>query len=62
MIPRRIRFDRMTPAELAIRAAEVAVEEMGADVLLTEAIMLLQRAREKVADYVDRNLEQGSPA
>lgn len=53
-IPRRIRIDLMTPAELAIRDAVIAVEEVGADPLLTEAVILLQRAREKVADFVDR--------
>lgn len=53
-IPRRIRIDLMTPAELAIRNAMLAVEEVGADPLLTDAVILLQQARDKVADYVDR--------
>lgn len=53
-IPRRIRLDLNTPAELAIRAAIDAVEAAGAHVLLTEAVILLSQAREKVADYVDR--------
>jgi hypothetical protein len=44
----------MTPAELAIRSAIDAVEVVGADVLLTDAVILLQQAREKVADYVDK--------
>jgi hypothetical protein len=34
----------------------MAVEELGADVLLTEAVVLLDQARTKVADYVDRDL------
>jgi hypothetical protein len=51
----------MTPAELAIRAAVQAVEEAGCDVLLTDAVILLGHAREKVADYVDRmNPERAS--
>lgn len=52
-IPRRICLDRMTPAELAIYNAVEAVERVGADILLTEAVILLQQARDKVADYVD---------
>lgn len=52
-IPRRIDLQRMTPAELAIRVATLAVEEVGAHPLLTEAVILLGQAREKVADYVD---------
>lgn len=53
--PRRNRVDLYTPAELAIRAAVFAVEEAGCDPLLTEAVNLLQEAREKVADYVERD-------
>lgn len=52
-IPRRACLDHMTPAELAIRNAQIAVDEAGADVLLTEAGDLLSEAREKVADFVD---------
>lgn len=52
-IPRRIRLDRMTPAELAIRDAVLAVETVGADTRLTNAVIKLQEARELVADYVD---------
>src|SRR5687767_12736101 len=52
-IPRRIRLDHMTPAELAIRAAVEAVEMAGADPLLTEAATLLSRAQSRVADFVD---------
>lgn len=54
-IPRRIDINRMTPAELAIRNAIGVVEEAGCHPLLTEAVVLLGRAKEKVADYVDRN-------
>lgn len=52
-IPRRIRIDLMTPAELAITEAIRVVELMGADVRLTEAVILLGQARDRVADYVD---------
>jgi hypothetical protein len=53
-IPRRIRIDLMTPAELAIRNAMAEVEKAGADVLLTDAVILLQQAQNKVADFVDQ--------
>ena len=52
-MPRRCRVDLMTPAELAIRNAMQSVEAAGADVRLTQAVILLETARERVADYVD---------
>lgn len=52
-IPRRARLDLNTPAEIAIREAMLAVEDVGAHPLLTEAADLLGKARNKVADYVD---------
>lgn len=52
-IPRRCRIDLMTPAELAIRNAAIAVEALAADPRLTEAVVLLGKAQDKVADFVD---------
>lgn len=52
--PRRARLELMTQAELAIRDAIRAVEEMPADEGLTEAVTLLMRAQSAVADFVDR--------
>lgn len=52
-IPRRARIDLMAPAELAIRNAVQAVEEMPPHVLLTEAVTLLGKAKDKVADFVE---------
>lgn len=52
-IPRRAQLELNTPAELAIRGAIQAVEEVGVDPLLTDAVVLLGLAREKVADYTD---------
>lgn len=52
-IPRRINVSRWTPAEHAISAAMRAVEEMGADPALTDAVVLLEQAKSRVADYVD---------
>lgn len=54
-ISRRIDIKRNTPAELAIREAVHAVEMTGAHPLLTDAVILLDQARGKVADYVDGN-------
>lgn len=51
--PRRIQFDLMTPAEVAIHNATQEVEKLPADPMLTEAVMLLKRALDKVADFVD---------
>ena len=52
--PRHINIDRMTEAELAIRWAVLAVEAAGADVRLTDAVVLLGEARDAVSDYVDK--------
>lgn len=60
-IPRRARLDLNTPAELAIRSAMAAVEEAGADPRLTDAVVLLDRARNIVADYVDAAPARAAP-
>lgn len=52
-IPRRARIDKFVPAEKAIYDAVQAVEAMAADTRLTDAVVLLQQARSKVADFVD---------
>ncbi len=52
-MPRRNRIYEFCPAEKAIWDATQKVEEMGAHPLLTDAVILLGRAREKVADFVD---------
>lgn len=53
VVPRRNRIDLNTPAEMAIRAAVDAVEILRADSRLTEIVLMLDRAREKLADFVD---------
>lgn len=58
MIPRRSYVERLTPAELAIRDAISAVENAGCDPLLTEAVILLQNAKDKVSDFVDREAKE----
>jgi hypothetical protein len=52
-IPRRIQMEKMCPAELAILEAVGVVEGMGCDPRLTDAVILLGKARDKVADFVD---------
>ena len=52
-IPRRIDINRYVPAETAIREAILRVEAMPADVRLTDAVVLLSRAKDKVADFID---------
>ncbi|MBD1864302.1 MULTISPECIES: hypothetical protein [Trichocoleus] len=55
-MPRRSRVDLLAPAELAIHEAMIAVENAGAHPLLTEAVLLLGQAKNKVADHIE--LEQ----
>lgn len=52
-IPRRNQIDLYSPAEIAISEAMKEVEKSGCDVRLTDAIMLLEKAKSKVADYID---------
>lgn len=51
--PRRADVLRWIPAEHAIQAAIDAVEAAGADSRLTDAVILLTKARRSVADFVD---------
>ena len=53
-IPRRNRLDLAVPAEVAIRRAMHEVEISGCDVLLTESVVLLESALNKVADFVEK--------
>jgi len=51
--PRRCQIYLRTPAESVISEAIAAVEGFGCDPRLTEASVLLQRARDLVADFVE---------
>ena len=51
--PRRNDITQQTPAERAIREAVLRVEEAGCHPLLTDAVVLLQQAKDKVADWVE---------
>lgn len=55
-LPRRNYVDLMVPAEKAILEAIRAVEELPADVRLTDAVILLGHAKDKVSDFVDRDV------
>ena len=55
-IPRKIRHDLHTPAEIAITKAMEAVEIAGCDMRLTEAVCLLEEARSKVSSFIDEEL------
>ena len=52
-LPRRAQLNLLTPAERDIMTAVQAVEATGADVRLTDSVVLLQAARDSVADFVD---------
>jgi hypothetical protein len=51
--PRRQRINLYTPAEKAIAEAVDVVERAGCHPLLTDAVVLLQQAKDKVADFVE---------
>ncbi|MES2379729.1 MAG: hypothetical protein V4538_01720 [Bacteroidota bacterium] len=52
-VPRRAKLYMLTTPEKAIYNAVMEVEKIGADVRLTNAVNLLQQAKELVADFVD---------
>jgi hypothetical protein len=57
VIPRRNRIDLNTPAEKSIYYAIQEVENIGADVKLTEAVILLIKAKDLISDYVDFHIK-----
>lgn len=54
MIPRRTRLDMMTPPEHTLRNAIQIIEDLGAHPLLTDAVVLIGQAKDKVSDWVDK--------
>jgi hypothetical protein len=52
-IPRRSNLDLNTAEEIAIRAIVHEIEKLGAHELLTETVVLLGQARDKLSDWVD---------
>lgn len=59
--PRHMDINLMTPIELEIRSARLAVEAGPAHPLMTEASILLGQAQDKVADYVDFSNDGRNP-
>lgn len=60
-IPRRACLDQNHHAELMIRTALLAVESLGADPLLTDAVTKLGAARDLVADWLEGGQKPESP-
>lgn len=52
-IPRHADWERLTPVERSIRSCLIDVEKLGAHRLLTDAVVLLERAQERVGYWVD---------
>ena len=52
-IPTRIDMNWLTAAELATREAICAVEKAGGSPALTDAVTLLSKARDRIADHVE---------
>ena len=60
-IPRRNRLDLLTPTELSLFNMVVEVESLGAHPLLTDVVILLGQARNKLADWVELPADGDSP-
>lgn len=58
---RRNRMDLMSPEELAIQNIIWEVEKLGASETLTEAVILLSKAKDKVSDFVDAKILMEDP-
>jgi len=53
--PRRAMIEKMTPMERRLRDDMIMVEALGAHPRLTDAVVLLESAREAVADWVEES-------
>lgn len=60
-MPRRIVREQMTPEELAIGDLMGKIESLGAHPLLTDVVILLSEAKEKLADWVDMGVSSTEP-
>jgi hypothetical protein len=58
----RNRMDLWLPSELAIQKAVDEVEKLGADVKLTDAVIMLSKVKELVSDYIEAHPESQPPA
>jgi hypothetical protein len=59
-VPTRSHLQHFSPAELAIFEATTAVEAVGGSVALTDAVNLLQQARDRVADHMEGVVDPSS--
>ena len=57
-VPRRCNVETMTAGEAAIREAMLAVEMMGSHPWLTDVVVMLSEARDRLADWVDATEEE----
>ena len=55
---RRHRLELNTPAEVAIYEAMQKVEDLGAEVRLTDIVVLLSKAKDQLADYIESEKEK----
>lgn len=52
-LPRRACVDALQPAELRLRIAMSSVEALGADPLLTDAVVKISEAQTLVSDWLE---------
>lgn len=57
-IPRRVRIDLFSKEEKAIYDVQQMIEHMEADPILTDVGLLLSQARNRLADYVDKQISK----
>lgn len=58
--PRRCSLEKMTKEELAIREAILQIESLGCHPALTEVVIALGNAKDKLSDWVDAGMQGGS--
>ncbi len=60
-MPRRCRLECLTPIEKALQNITIQIEQEGAHPLLTDAVVLIEQARDKMADFVELPKEKPLP-
>lgn len=60
--PARARLDKITDPEAHIYNVIQEVEHLGAHPLLTDCVTLLGQAKDKLADWLERDIESMSPS
>ena len=54
-VPRRAMYEHLKPEEIAIIDIQNKIDSLGCDERLTDCIMLLSHARDRIGDYFDEN-------